>query len=463
MGLQIVILAAGKGKRMESDLPKVLHKLGGMTLLEHVIHTAEKLNPENIFVVYGNGGLTVRDELKDLPVKWVEQESQLGTGHAVQTALPYCQNDDNILVLYGDVPLISLATLQNLLNDTPHKGLGLVVTELPDPSGFGRIIRNRLGNIIAIVEHKDASPDQRKIKEINTGIINVPASHLKNWLPRLTKNNKQGEYYLTDIVAIAVADGYPVGGVLANCSEEVQGVNDRWQLATLERYYQLTQAKRLAYSGVTIRDPFRIYVRGKVEIERDVILDVNVILEGKVSIGKNTTIGPNVLLRDVEIGENVEILANTVIEGAKIANQASIGPFARIRPDTVIQEKAKVGNFVETKKTTLGANSKASHLTYLGDAIIGSNVNIGAGTITCNYDGVNKWQTNIGDNAFIGSNASLVAPVNIGEGATIGAGSTITEDAPANQLSLGRAKQCNIPHWKRPKKNKEKKYTDYVE
>lgn len=457
MGLCIVILAAGKGKRMMTDMPKVLHTVGGIPLLEHVVKTAKSLNPDAIHVIYGNGGVFVTDKLHHLLVHWIEQEQQLGTGHAVLQALPECQDHDQVLVLYGDVPLISARTLRQLLQETPPNGLGLIIAELDDPTGFGRIIRNEMGNIISIVEHKDASVQQRSIHEINTGILTTSARHLKNWLPRLKNKNKQREYYLTDIVALAVKDGYPVGGVLAHCQEEIQGVNDLWQLACLERYYQQMQAKRLTYSGVTIRDPSRLFVRGHTNIESDVILDVNVILEGDVSIGKNSYVGPHVILRDVEIGENVEILANSIVEGAKIAEGCSIGPFARIRPGTIIEKKAKVGNFVEIKKTVLGENSKANHLTYLGDAVIGKEVNIGAGTITCNYDGLQKWPTCIGDKAFIGSNTSLVAPITIGDAATIGAGSTITQDAPKNQLTLGRARQCSIEGWNAPKKHRTKK------
>ncbi len=466
MGLSVVILAAGLGKRMASNIPKIMHPLGNVPLLEHVVNTAQTLNPDAIHVVYGNGGSIVHQALDYLPVHWVKQDEQLGTGHAVLQAMPECKDNDQVLVLYGDVPLITKRSLQQLLDGTQKNGLGLIVTELEDPTGFGRIIRNEMGNIIAIVEDKDATEQQRKIKEINTGIITTSARFLKTWLPELKNTNKQSEYYLTDIVALAVAGGHPVGGVMAHRSEEVRGVNDRWQLAKLERYYQYTIAKELAYAGVTIMDPNRLDIRGEVETGTDVVLDVNVILEGKVVIGSNCRIGPNVLIKNAQIGNDVVIHANSVIEDAKIADNAEIGPFARLRPGTVIEEKAKVGNFVETKNTTLGAGSKASHLTYLGDATIGKNVNIGAGTITCNYDGVNKWATTIGDGAFIGSNASLIAPIKIGKNATIGAGSSISEDAPADKLSIARSKQSVIKDWKRPapktKRSKTKKKDELV-
>ncbi len=456
MGLNVVILAAGKGKRMASNLPKILHPLGGIPLLERVVKTVQALKADKIHVVYGNGGSAVRDVLSYLPVHWVEQEEQLGTGHAVLQALPHCKDNDQVLVLYGDVPLISLKTLHHLLESTPRSGLGLVVTELKNPTGLGRIIRNELGNIIRIVEHKDATPAQLKIREINTGIMVAQAKHLKNWLPKLKNSNRQKEYYLTDAVAQAVADGLPVGGVMAHCSQEVQGVNDRWELANLERYFQRTMAKKLALAGATIIDPNRLDVRGDdVHVAHDVTIDVNVVLEGKIKIGKNSKIGPHVVLKNVTIGDNVEIRANTVIEDAIIANNCTIGPFSRIRPGTVLEKDVKIGNFVETKKTKIGRGSKANHLAYLGDTTIGSHVNIGAGTITCNYDGANKWQTTIKDYAFVGSNTSLVAPVIIAEGATIGAGSTITEDAPANRLTISRARQRTIDNWKRPDKKKE--------
>ncbi len=451
--LRIIILAAGKGKRMVSNKPKVLHLLGGMPLLEHVINTANELKPEKIYVVYGNGGSTLPDQMSHLKnVEWIHQDQQLGTGHAVMQAVPHCDPNDQILVLYGDVPLVPAATLQQLIKDTPRNGVGLVVTVLKDPSGFGRIIRSEVGNILAIVEHKDATPKQRKIKEINTGIISTMARHLQTWLPALKNNNKQNEYYLTDIIELANIEGVPVGGVIEHDFESVLGVNDRWQLANMERHYQKSLARELAYSGVTVRDPTRLDIRGQHSIAPEVIIDINVVMEGKVKIGANSEIGPNVYLKNVDIGENVRVLANSVIEGAKIGDNCEIGPFARIRPETVIHHNAKVGNFVEIKKSTLGEGSKANHLTYLGDATIGKHVNIGAGTITCNYDGVNKFQTIIEDDVFIGSNSSLLAPVKIGKNAYIAAGSAISQDVSSQGLTIARARQTSIENWERPKK-----------
>ena len=453
MGLNIVILAAGQGTRMVSDIPKVMHKLAGVSMIERVVRTAQSLNPTKIQVVYGNGGSRVREACDYLPVEWVEQEHRMGTGHAVLQALPQVDANDQVLVLYGDVPLISKETLIKLQDETPDNGLGLVVTEVNDPTSFGRIIRNEMGNIVAIVEHKDANPEQLKIKEINTGIIMTSAKHLKEWLPSLSNKNSSEEYYLTDIVGKAVTDGIYVGGVLSHCTAEVQGVNDRWQLANLEHYYQQEMAKKLTLSGVTIMDIHRVYVRGEVDIQKDVLLDVNVMMEGHVKIGSFTRIGPNVLLKDCEIASNVKIGAHSIIEGAIIAEGCEVGPFVRIRPGTVLEAGAKIGNFVEVKKTRMGPGSKASHLSYLGDSEIGAKVNIGAGTITCNYDGMNKHKTIIKDGVFIGSNTSLIAPVTIGENATIGAGSVITRQAPGNKLTVSRAKQQVVEGWQRVKKS----------
>jgi bifunctional UDP-N-acetylglucosamine pyrophosphorylase / glucosamine-1-phosphate N-acetyltransferase len=448
-GLHVIVLAAGKGQRMMSDLPKVLHCLGGKPLLERVIDTARQLQPETTHVVYGNGGSMVSQALKHLPVRWVEQPELLGTGHAVLQALPYCPDEGRVLILYGDVPLISVESLKNLLETTPPDALGLIVAELPNPDGFGRIIRDQNGRITAIVEHRDASEQQRAIKEINTGIMTAPARDLKKWLPQLKNANRQNEYYLTDIIALAAAASIPVYGAKSACNEETRGVNDRAELAALERFYQQRTALELMRKGVTLADPARLDVRGDVSIAADVSIDINVILEGRVVIGKNSRIGPHVVLKNVEIGEDVEILAHSVIEGAVIADHCQVGPFARIRPESVLEAKVKVGNFVEVKKSRLGLGSKANHLSYLGDAEIGAQVNIGAGTITCNYDGKNKHQTHIADGAFIGSNTSLVAPVSIEKNATIGAGSTITRDAPADTLTVARARQTTIKGWRR--------------
>lgn len=452
MTLNVVILAAGKGKRMQSPLPKVLHKLGGMTMIERVVKTARALLPKNIHVVYGNGGSALREELPNLDVHWVFQKEQLGTGHAVMQALPDCDDDDRVLVLYGDVPIISVDTLKMLLIETPEDAVGVLVTELEDPTGFGRIVRDHHDHIVGIVEEKDANSTQRAIKEINTGIVVAPARFMKSCLPRLSNHNAQHEYYLTDMIALAVEDGLFVRGVIAENHNEVRGVNDPWQLVTLERYYQHERAKQLSYSGVTIMDPTRLDIRGDVFVSPSAKLDVNVILEGRVTIGAHAEIGPNVCIKDTTIGQRVKIYANSVIEGAIIEDDCEVGPFGRVRADSILKTKSKLGNFVEIKKTVLGEGSKASHLTYLGDAMIGSNVNIGAGTITCNYDGVNKWQTEIEDGAFIGSNSSLVAPVKIGKNATIGAGSVVSKFAPANQLTITRAKQISIEGWKRKSK-----------
>lgn len=451
MGLHIVILAAGKGQRMMSDLPKVLHPLGGKPLLERVVNTAQQLAPQAIHVVYGNGGSMVSQTLRHLPVNWVEQSQLLGTGHAVAQALPHCGDAEKILVLYGDVPLIAVESLKTLLEKTPADGLGLIVAELANPQGFGRIIRDDHGHIVAIVEQRDANVQQQAIKEINTGIITTSTRNLKKWLPQLKNTNHQQEYYLTDIIALAAQEGLAIYGAKAACGEETRGVNDRVELAILERFYQRQTALAFMRQGVMIADPERLDIRGDATIATDVFLDVNVILEGRVVIGKHSRIGPNVWLKDVEIGENVTVLANSVIEGAVIAEQCQIGPFARIRPGTVLAAGAKIGNFVEVKKSKIGRASKVNHLSYVGDATIGSEVNIGAGAITCNYDGVNKNPTHIADGAFIGSNTALVAPVSIGKNAVIGAGSTITRDAPDDALTVARARQATIKGWRRKK------------
>lgn len=450
MTLSIVILAAGKGKRMASTLPKVMHPLGGVSMLERVVQTAQTLQPKKIHVVYGNGGSTLPESLPNLSVNWVFQKEQLGTGHAVMQALPFCADDERVLVLYGDVPMISTHTLQQLLDETPNNGVCVLVTEFENPTGFGRIIRDHSDNIVAIVEEKDASRTQRAIKEINTGIVTAPAKFLKNCLPRLSNKNAQHEYYLTDMIALAVEEGVPLRSVSAINSNEVRGVNDPWQLATLERYYQSERARELAYSGVKIMDPMRLDIRGDVSIAPSTRLDINVILEGTVQIGAGCEIGPNVVIKNSTLGARVKVWANCVIEGATIEDECEVGPFARVRSETILKSRAKIGNFVEIKKSTLGENSKANHLAYLGDTTIGKNVNIGAGTITCNYDGINKWKTNIGDGAFIGSNSSLIAPIDVGANATVAAGSAVNKNVPAEKLTITRAKQTVIEGWKRP-------------
>ena len=432
--------------------PKVMHALGGIPMIERVVATAQSLNPIGIHVVYGNGGETLRDAFPNLPVSWVFQKEQLGTGHAVIQALPDCRDDERVLVLYGDVPLISVNTLRLLLKETPKDGIGLLVTKVDNPAGFGRIVRDHDDNIVGIVEEKEATSTQRAIEEINTGIVTAPAKFLKTHLPRLSNKNAQKEYYLTDMISLAVEAGIPVRGVSAISSYEVRGVNDRWQLVTLERQYQQELARELACSGVSIMDPARLDIRGNVSVAPTVMLDINVILEGDVSIDVGCDIGPNVVIKNTKMGKRVKVFANSVIEGAVIEDDCTIGPFARVRAETILKTNSKIGNFVETKKITLGENSKASHLTYLGDAIIGKNVNIGAGTITCNYDGANKWQTQINDGAFIGSNTSLIAPVEIGKNATIAAGSVVHKNAPADQLTITRAKQAVVDNWKRPAK-----------
>lgn len=452
MELEVIILAAGEGKRMYSAIPKVLHSIGGMPMLERVINTASSLNPESIYVIYGKHGDQLKKRLSYLKVQWVEQANQLGTGHAVIQVMPNTPDSSRVLVLYGDVPLVSKELLQKFLNATPENAIGIITAELENPDNFGRIIRNEKNKIVAIVEQKDADKNQLTIKEINTGILTAPARALKAYLPRLSKNNAQGEYYLTDIIALAIADNNQIYGTIAQQLEEIMGINDKSQQAFLERHHQLQTAKQLMRDGLTLADPARFDLRGELEFAKDVFIDVNVIIEGKVSIGPNSSIGPNTILRNIKIGDNVKVLANCVLEDAVIENNCKIGPFARIRPETRVKSNAQIGNFVELKKTTLGKNSKANHLSYLGDTTIGKGVNIGAGTITCNYDGVNKYPTVIEDDAFIGSNANLVAPVKIGKNATIGAGSTITEDTPDNQLTLARNRQCSIKDWKRPEK-----------
>lgn len=431
---------------MKSSLPKVLHSIGGKPMLEHVINTARQLNPNKIVVVCGDSSDEVKAHFSNNDVTWVKQAEQLGTGHAVQQALPHLADDAEIIVLYGDVPLIQAATLEKL------KGadLTLLTSYFQNPTGLGRIIRDDQSNILAIVEQRDASPEQLQINEINSGIISTKVAFLKEWLPKLKNKNAQKEYYLTDIVAMAVAESKQVNSVLADPSE-VRGVNDRKELAQLERILQVRTAQFLQERGVTIVDPNRFDCRGDLTVDRDVSIDINVIFEGDVTIGRKTQIGANCIIKNSVIGEGVEIKANSMIEDAIIANAAVIGPFARLRPGAKIAKGAHVGNFVEIKNTTLGEGSKANHLSYLGDATIGTNVNIGAGTITCNYDGVNKHHTTIENDAFVGSNTELVAPVTIGAGATIGAGSTITEDAPAGKLTLGRATQKTIDGWARPK------------
>lgn len=453
--LNIVILAAGKGTRMKSSLPKVLHPIAGKSLLQHVLDTARGLDGKGpLNVVVGHGAEKVEALLAADDVQFVRQEQQLGTGHAVQQALPNIDPEATVLILYGDVPLIRQATLKRLLSSVSENQLALLTVELENPSGFGRIERDEAGSVVAIVEDKDASSAQLAIKEINTGIMALPGKYLHEWLPDLSNNNAQGEYYLTDIIALANTRGVNVFAQQTKDEWEVLGVNDRLQQAQLERVYQSNIAQKLMQNGLTLMDPNRFDCRGELIVGNDVVVDINCLFEGKVEIGNNVKIGPNCTIKNAVIGDNCVIKANTVIEEASMAANCEAGPFARLRPKANLKAGAKVGNFVEIKKANIGEGSKVNHLTYIGDAEIGNNVNVGAGTITCNYDGVNKWLTEIGDDAFIGTNTSLVAPVKVGKGATTGAGSTITQTIPDSQLSVARAKQRNIEGWQRPTKKK---------
>jgi len=452
MSLSVIILAAGQGKRMHSDLPKVLHTLAGRPLIEHVVAGAQQLDAQQILVVYGHGGNAVPTQLKSLPVLCVEQAEQLGTGHAVSQAMPLVTTLGTVLILYGDVPLITPATLRRLLDAAGVNHVGLLTVKLDDPGGYGRIVRDDKGKAVCIVEHKDASAQEREIKEINTGILALNADRLRTWLALLKNDNAQHEYYLTDIIGFAARDGVEINTVSPDSVTEVMGVNSKAQLAELERYYQTMQAEHCMQQGVTLRDPARFDLRGELVCGRDVVIDVNVILEGGVTLGDRVRIGPNTWIRNARIGNDVEILANCVIEDAAIEAGCRIGPFARIRPQTKLAEQVHIGNFVEVKKSRIGKGSKVNHLSYIGDAVIGAHANVGAGTITCNYDGANKHQTVIGDGAFIGSGSQLVAPVEVGADATIGAGSTITHNAPAQKLTLTRAKQQTLEGWERPTK-----------
>jgi bifunctional UDP-N-acetylglucosamine pyrophosphorylase/glucosamine-1-phosphate N-acetyltransferase len=454
MTLGIIVLAAGQGTRMRSALPKVLHPLAGTPLLGHVLDTAASLQPEHTVVVYGHGGEQVRDAFADTRVHWVEQAEQLGTGHAVQQAMPDMSEVDRVLVLYGDVPLIEPATLRRLMDESAAVDLGVLTVELADPSGYGRMVRDAEGRILRIVEQKDASDRELTIPEINTGIMVFERRALERWLDGLENNNAQGEYYLTDVIAKAVADGVSVASARPDCEEEVLGVNNRVQLAHLERHYQRARAEELMLAGTTLADPERFDLRGRLRAGRDCYIDVNAVIEGEVELGEGVSIGPNCLLKDCRIGDGTQVFANCVVESASIGAEARVGPFSRIRPEAVLADRVHVGNFVEIKKSTIGIGSKVNHLSYVGDSEVGSGVNVGAGTITCNYDGVNKHLTVIGDGAFIGSNTALVAPVRIGKGATIGAGSVITRDAPADTLSVARGRQMAIEGWNRPVKKK---------
>ncbi|MCU7929776.1 MAG: bifunctional UDP-N-acetylglucosamine diphosphorylase/glucosamine-1-phosphate N-acetyltransferase GlmU [Candidatus Thiodiazotropha sp. (ex Codakia rugifera)] len=452
MHLGVLVLAAGEGTRMRSNLPKVLHRLAGKSLLGHVLDTARSINPDEITIVYGHGGDQVPSSLAAADLAWVEQRERLGTGHAVMQALPTLQSIEQVLILYGDVPLISRSTLSGLLGCLAKSDLALLTVDLPDPTGYGRIVRDDKARIVRIVEQKDASLGEQAITEINTGIMAVNRSRLDGWLARLDNDNAQKEYYLTDIIAMAVEDGIHIQALHPGSAEEVMGVNDRKQLAHLERFYQRQCADELMRNGASLADPARIDVRGRLTTGKDVFLDCNVIVEGEVSLADGVSIGPNVLLKNCSIDEDTEVFANSVVEDAAIGKACRIGPFARVRPASQIADHVHLGNFVEIKKSQVAEGSKINHLSYIGDSSIGKQVNIGAGTITCNYDGANKYRTIIGDRAFIGSDTQLVAPVSVGEGATIGAGSTITKDAPPERLTLSRSKQVNIEGWQRPEK-----------
>ena len=453
MTLGIVVLAAGQGSRMKSDRPKVLHPLAGRPLLAHVLDTARALDPARLVVVHGHGGDQVKAAFPDSDLHWVEQREQLGTGHAVQQALPALEGLDKVLVLYGDVPLIRPASLRSLIEGT-ESDLGLMTVNLDDPSGYGRIVRDAAGNVLRIVEEKDADEHERAIREINTGIMLLGTDRLRHWLAALRPENAQGEYYLTDVIAMAVHEGVAIHVAQPADPVEAEGVNTRAQLAALERVYQRWQAEALMEDGVTLLDPARLDVRGEVETGRDVTLDVNVILEGRVKLGDGVRVGAGSVLRNVSVAAGTTILEHCVLEDAEIGPDCRIGPFSRIRPGTRLVGGAHVGNFVEIKNSEIGHGSKVNHLSYVGDTTMGGGVNIGAGTITCNYDGANKHRTLIGNEAFIGSNTALVAPVSVGDGATIGAGSVIVKEAPAGELTLARARQVTIPGWKRPVKQK---------
>ncbi len=449
--IAVVILAAGQGRRMNSLLPKVLQPLAGKPLLGHVLDCARQLFPAAIHVVHGHGGEAVKAAFgNDGDIDWVLQAEQRGTGHALMQAMPRIPDAHRVLVLYGDVPLVAVETLRRLVAAGGAEGLALLTAEVAEPHGYGRMMRDSGGRVVSIVEERDASDAQRAIREINTGLLAAPAAHLREWLLHLRADNAQREYYLTDVVGLAVERGIDVEAVAATSEAEIMGVNDKCQLADAEAALRHARARDLMIAGATLADPTRVDVRGDLSVGRDVYIDVNVVLLGRITLGDRVTIGPNCILRDATIGADTQVYANSLIEEAMVGEDCRVGPFARLRPGANLHPRVHVGNFVEVKNTEIGEASKANHLSYLGDATIGRGVNVGAGTITCNYDGINKWPTQIGDRAFIGSGSMLVAPVAIGPGATIGAGSTITAGAPADKLTLTRAKQVTIDAWTRP-------------
>lgn len=455
MALSVIILAGGDGTRMNSKCPKVLHKLAGKAMIEHVLDTVAELNAEETFVVHGHLGERLQSAMDHYPVKWVEQVERLGTGHAVMQVAPLLNKDHQILILYGDVPLISSGTLSHLVKSTGKDQLGLLTAEIENPVGLGRIVRDEYHQVSRIVEEKDASDLEKQIQEINTGIYCVNAAHLVDWLPKLTDKNNQKEYYLTDIVAFARNDSVSINVSEPRDTREILGANSRLELARLEGLYQQWKVEDLMMQGVSMIDPSRVDIRGNVNAAVDCAIDVNVIFEGDVTMGEDCRIGSNVILKDVILGDGVEIRPNSILESTTVHDDVIIGPFARIRPDTILKAGSRVGNFVEVKKSVIGEGSKINHLSYVGDAEVGDKVNIGAGSITCNYDGVQKHKTVIENEAFIGSNSSLVAPVVVGEGATVGAGSTITKDVPDAKLTLARAKQQTVEGWERPVKEAE--------
>jgi bifunctional UDP-N-acetylglucosamine pyrophosphorylase/glucosamine-1-phosphate N-acetyltransferase len=462
MHLSVVILAAGQGKRMNSDLPKVLQPLAGEPLLQHVIRAARALNPSDIYVVYGHGGAQVQAVLAHEKVEWVLQADQLGTGHAVMQAMCLIPDEHTVLVLYGDVPLIGAASLAKLLAAAGERALAILSVNLDEARGYGRIVRNADGQVIAIVEHKDASAEQLEIREVNSGLMAAPAGPLREWLLGLGSDNTQREYFLTDVVAGAAKAGTRIEAIRAANALEVAGVNDKIQLSAVEAGYRRLRAEELMLAGATLADPARIDIRGDVQVGRDVFIDINAVLIGNVHLAAGVKVGPNCIITDSRIGEGTEIFANSVVDHAIVAQHCRIGPFARLRPGTVMHREVHIGNFVEVKNTEIGAGSKANHLTYLGDSRVGKDVNVGAGSITCNYDGANKWPTFIEDGAFIGSGTMMVAPVRIGAGATIGAGSTIASNTPDDKLTFERSQPITKEHWQRPVKLNEKEKADVI-
>jgi bifunctional UDP-N-acetylglucosamine pyrophosphorylase/glucosamine-1-phosphate N-acetyltransferase len=454
MKLSVVILAAGQGKRMKSNSPKMLQPLAGRPMLAHVIDTARSLEPASIHVVYGHGGDRVREALKDQPVSWVLQKEQLGTGHAVMQALPHVEDDDLVLILAGDVPLIRRQTLADFTQLAGPKAMALLTVMLADPTGYGRVLRDSGGQVRRIVEEKDASKAERKVRECNSGIMAIPGRYLGKWLGRVKNDNAQGEYYLTDVIALAVKDKVAIKPFVAPSAEEVLGVNDKAQLADVEGIRRKAVARELMLAGLTVADPARLDVRGKFTFGADCFVDVNVVFEGDVKIGDRVRIGPNCVIRDTEIGDDTEVFPSCVLDSARIGARCNIGPFARFRPTSTLANEVHIGNFVEVKNSTMAEGSKANHLTYVGDAQIGSRVNLGAGTIVANYDGANKHRTIVEDDVHTGSNSVLVAPITIGAGATVGAGSTVTREVPPGKLTVARVKQVTIEGWQRPKKQK---------